>query len=209
MKTKSNYHHGDLRSVLMALAVEDISASGVEKLSLRALARRAGVSATAPFRHFADKQALLAALATQGFEDLAQRMQIGIENESDLARRFVQMGVTYVGFARDFPVHYQLMFGAVLGDFSQSQDLQRAADNAYRQLDQLLCQLVQEKNLSHDVKTLGGTVWSTVHGMASLLLNVPVAEQAMDSQPRQAVAMLSQDVEASLLILLRGITAST
>jgi AcrR family transcriptional regulator len=209
VKTKSNYHHGDLRSVLMALAVEDISASGVEKLSLRALARRAGVSATAPFRHFADKQALLAALATQGFEDLAQRMQIGIENESDLARRFVQMGVTYVGFARDFPVHYQLMFGAVLGDFSQSQDLQRAADNAYRQLDQLLCQLVQEKNLSHDVKTLGGTVWSTVHGMASLLLNVPVAEQAMDSQPRQAVAMLSQDVEASLLILLRGITAST
>ncbi len=209
MKTKSNYHHGDLRSVLMALAVEDISASGVEKLSLRALARRAGVSATAPFRHFADKQALLAALATQGFEDLAQRMQIGIENESDLARRFVQMGVTYVGFARDFPVHYQLMFGAVLGDFSQSQDLQRAADDAYRQLDQLLCQLVQEKNLSHDVKTLGGTVWSTVHGMASLLLNVPVAEQALDSQPRQAVAMLSQDVEASLLILLRGITAST
>jgi len=209
VKTKSNYHHGDLRSVLMALAVEDISASGVETLSLRALARRAGVSATAPFRHFADKQALLAALATQGFEDLAQRMQIGIENESDLARRFVQMGVTYVGFARDFPVHYQLMFGAVLGDFSQSQDLQRAADNAYRQLDQLLCQLVQEKNLSHDVKTLGGTVWSTVHGMASLLLNVPVAEQAMDSQPRQAVAMLSQDVEASLLILLRGITAST
>lgn len=136
-------------------------------------------------------------------------MQIGIENESDLARRFVQMGVTYVGFARDFPVHYQLMFGAVLGDFSQSQDLQRAADDAYRQLDQLLCQLVQEKNLSHDVKTLGGTVWSTVHGMASLLLNVPAAELALDSEPRQAVAMLSQDVEASLLILLRGITAST
>ena len=83
MKTRSKYHHGDLREVLLELAVEHIAAVGVERLSIRELARRAGVSATAPFRHFPDKLTLLGALALEGFTELANRMQIPAQRKQD------------------------------------------------------------------------------------------------------------------------------
>ena len=70
MKSRSKYHHGGLRNALVSLAVTEIARAGVEKLSLRSLARQAGVSPTAPFRHFPDKQSLLASIAIEGFGEL-------------------------------------------------------------------------------------------------------------------------------------------
>ena len=208
MKTRSKYHHGELRKVLLALAVQQIAAVGIEKLSIRELARQARVSATAPFRHFPDKLTLLAALAIDGFTELAHRMQSPAQTKQDWETQFVQLGSTYVQFAEDYPVHYQLMFGAVLGDFSKFPELQQAASNAYSMLDKLLTAIKAEEKLSVDVNLLGGLVWSTVHGMASLKLNVSPAEQSVDAPPRQAVKALTQDLHGPLQMLYRGILAA-
>ena len=106
---KSSYHHGDLADVMMRLAVSHIAAQGTEKLSLRALAREAGVSQSAPYRHFPTKRCLLAAVATQGFNILHQKMLEAIAEEPSAAARFIAMGVAYVEFALAHPTHYHLM----------------------------------------------------------------------------------------------------
>ena len=211
MKSRSKYHHGELRSALVSLAVKEIARAGVEKLSLRSLARQAGVSPTAPFRHFPDKQTLLAGIAIEGFEELARRLTETSESNAGIEERFIELGATYVGFAQDFPVHYQLMFGAVLGDFSASKELQEASAASYAVLDATLTEIKNNQQLDHDVATLGGLVWSTVHGMASLVFNVPTARmpKAADAAPRRAVKSIHEDMRAALKMVYRGITHQT
>jgi AcrR family transcriptional regulator len=208
VKSRSKYHHGELRSALVSLAVKEIARAGVEKLSLRSLARQAGVSPTAPFRHFPDKQTLLAGIAIEGFEELARRLTETSESNAGIEDRFIELGATYVGFAQDFPVHYQLMFGAVLGDFSASKELQEASAASYAVLDATLTEIKNNQQLDYDVATLGGLVWSTVHGMASLVFNVPTARmpKAADAAPRQAVKSIHEDMRAALKMVYRGIT---
>ena len=208
MKSRSKYHHGELRSALVSLAVKEIARAGVEKLSLRSLARQAGVSPTAPFRHFPDKQTLLAGIAIEGFEELARRLTETSESNAGIEERFIELGATYVGFAQDFPVHYQLMFGAVLGDFSASKELQEASAASYAVLDATLTEIKNNQQLDHDVATLGGLVWSTVHGMASLVFNVPTARmpKAADAAPRRAVKSIHEDMRAALKMVYHGIT---
>ena len=207
MKSRSKYHHGGLRNALVSLAVTEIARAGVEKLSLRSLARQAGVSPTAPFRHFSDKQSLLAGIGIEGFKELARRLTEITEANPDIEERFIELGTTYVEFAQDFPVHYQLMFGAVLGDFSTSKALQEAAASTYAVLEATLAEMKHSQELDHDVATLGGLVWSTVHGMASLVINVPTAivSSGPDDAPRQAVKSIHENMRVSLKMVYRGV----
>ena len=209
MKSRSKYHHGELRSALVSLAVKEIAWAGAEKLSLRSLARQDGVSPTAPFRHFPDKQTLLAGIAIEGFKELATRLTQMSETNAGIEERFIELGASFVGFAQDFPVHYQLMFGAVLGDFSASRELQEASASAYAVLDATLMEIKSNQQLEYDVAVLGGLVWSTVHGMASLVFNVPIAQtpKGADQAPRQAVEPIHEDMRAALKIVYLGITS--
>jgi AcrR family transcriptional regulator len=110
-KPPGRYHHGDLRAALIATATELIDAEGVEALSLRACARRIGVSSAAVFRHFADARALLTACAADGF-DLMARMVAEEQAEagSDAVDRFRAVGVAYCRFALAHPHRFRLMF---------------------------------------------------------------------------------------------------
>ena len=92
--------------------------------------------------------------------------------------------------------------------FSKFPELQQAASNAYSMLDKLLTAIKAEEKLHVDVNLLGGLVWSTVHGIASLKLNVFPAEQSLDAPPRQAVKALTQDLHGPLQMLYRGILAA-
>lgn len=199
---KSAYHHGELPQTLMGLALEHIAAHGTEKLSLRALAREAGVSPTAPYRHFATKQSLLAELATQGFSDLRRRIQKAVAGEGDSRERFVQMGVAYLDFAIENPTVYHLMFGAVLGDFSEYQQLADAGEASFAEMQNMLQQLADDTHMSYDMAMLSGVVWSGVHGMASLLLNkLDGAEKGSVSGPQQSLAAMAKDREMALRVL--------
>ena len=212
---KGNYHHGELRQLLMDLALVHIASKGTEKLSLRALAREANVSPTAPFRHFANKHALFAALATEGFLRLRDRVRVVAQTPSMVDERLLAAAMTYIEFADENPVVYQLMFGSILGDFSEFEGLgaAAAASNAYAELDKLLVEVVEVKQLPYDELVLGGLIWSAIHGFASLRLNVigqgGAKKTASELRPSQALIAMSEGLEANLKIMIDGLLAQS
>ena len=104
------YHHGDLQRALVEAAERLLEREGAASLSLRAVAREAGVSAAAPYHHFKDKNELLAAVAHQGFEELADTMRKASSQMDDPVARVNALGVAYVCFARDNRALYHLMY---------------------------------------------------------------------------------------------------
>ena len=206
---KGNYHHGELRELLMGLALARIAIDGTEKFSLRALAREANVSATAPFRHFTNKHALFAALATEGFQQLGEKVSAVTQSSESVDQRLLAAAVTYIEFAEDNPVAYQLMFGAILGDFSEFEGLSAAASGAYGALDKLLVEVVEAKQLHFDELVLGGLIWSAIHGIASLRLNVAQQDASkktpLELRPSQAIVAMSDHLEANLKIMIDGL----
>ena len=104
--TRKSYHHGDLEAALIRSAGKILEKEGLDALSLREVARQAGVSHNAPYRHFAEREALLAALAAKGFEMLAQAQQAAAAKGGLRA-----MGEAYVLFALEHPQRFRLMFG--------------------------------------------------------------------------------------------------
>ena len=110
-KPRRPYHHGNLRRALLDEALATIRAEGVDGLTLREIGARLGVSRTALYRHFADKRALLAAVATEGFRTLRQQLVAAWEEGGRGRAAFEAMGVAYVRFAVANPSHYRVMFG--------------------------------------------------------------------------------------------------
>ena len=166
------YHHGDLRKTLLDAAVEHIAREGTEGLSLRALAREAGVSPTAPYRHFENRQGLLAALATEGFEELGSRLETDAERLTrEPAIVFFEAGMTYVTYARENGVKYHLMFGDTIGDFTDHDELLAAAQACYGRFEAMLQAGIDTGVLLQiPVRELGAVVWSMVHGVAGMLI---------------------------------------
>ena len=110
MATKKAYHHGNLRAALVAAALKEIAKTGPEAFSLRNVARRAGVSAPAVYRHFADKDALLAAVAEECWDQIGVALLAAVENAPDDAlERFRATGIAYVTFAVEHPEHFRAM----------------------------------------------------------------------------------------------------
>lgn len=207
------YHHGDLHQALMVAALAQIEAEGVASLSLRALARVAGVSAAAPYRHFDSKRALLAALAQQGFEGLARRVVVTSDAQASPNERLLAISMTYVNFAIENPTSYHLMFGSVIDDFSEYEGLRNAADHSFSILLDLLRELVAHGGGGGlDLDTLGGVTWSAVHGIASLHISDMRMELykhqplvSGEHGPIPSVEALRADVEGALRLLLSGL----
>lgn len=202
------YHHGDLPGTLLKAALASIAENGVEQLSLRALARQAGVSATAPYRHFPSKRCLLAALMTQGFARLERA--VGTASAAagdDPVERLLAAGLGYIRFARDNPTAYNLMFSGVIDDFSEYAELQQASQRAYAVVLDLLEDVLALPGAPPlDVSQAGGVTWAAVHGLASLLLyghDRSVARSERDALG--SLALLEQDPETALRLLMRGI----
>jgi AcrR family transcriptional regulator len=202
------YHHGDLRDTLMEAALASIAAHGTEKLSLRALAREAGVSPTAPYRHFPSKQSLLAALAEKGFLELRARFDaVAAEPHADLEQRLLALGMAYIEFALENPTSYELMFGSVLGDFSGYESLNAAGQGCYRVLYRILEEgLSPERSPGLTATRLGGVVWAAVHGVASLMLyHRDIRDSQHPEDPRASLYGMLADPASALRILFAGI----
>lgn len=155
MATRS-YHHGDLRAALVGAAIEALE-RGEAEISLRGVAKAAGVSAMAPYRHFPDKQALLAAVAGEGFARLRDRLR-GADDHPDPARALVAQGLAYVDFARAHPALVRLMFQCA------ADDPVPGGDSAYAVLVERVAALVPDE--ARDGAAL--LCWATVHGLATL-----------------------------------------
>lgn len=166
---KKTYHHGDLEAALVAAAGQILEKEGVEALSLREVARRAGVSHSAPYRHFPERESLLAALAAEGFGMLAQAQQ-----EAASSGGLRAMGEAYVRFALANPQRFRLMFGGQVS-IAKHARLREVATKTFAGLSGALATRVPEAQGARDASI---AAWALVHGLAQLLLGDRIASEA-------------------------------
>lgn len=168
---KGAYHHGNLQAALLEAAERLLRDTGSANLSLRSVAKAAGVSHTAPYRHFADKQALLAALAEVGFGRLRDGMARAVRRHpADPRRQLVEAAVVYVRLATANPEMHHLMFGGVLPPDAADEAQQRTAAEAFEGLVRII-ENGSRAGLYGDRPPLelAATAWSLVHGLAMLV----------------------------------------
>jgi AcrR family transcriptional regulator len=171
-RTRRPYHHGDLRRALLREAVRTIREEGVEALTLRTAGRRLGVSRTALYRHFADKSALLAGVAREGFQRFTQDLLAAWEGGGRGWEGFAAMGRAYVRFALDNPSHYRVMFGGFRDLSDKDPDLHADATASFQALVDALETLQGAGEVSAgDLQPLAHYVWATVHGVAMLAID--------------------------------------
>lgn len=180
---RAPYHHGDLRAALVA-AAEALLASGAT-LSLRSVAKAAGVSHAAPYHHFANLDALLAAVATRGFQDLAADMEAA-HHGADTAATLVGHCTAYVAFALARPAAFRLMFSPLLQRKADHPALQMAADGSFQVL-----RKAAHAHVAKGADELALAGWSLAHGLASLAI-----DGALSAAP--VSTPLAQDLAAML-----------
>ncbi|UMM07866.1 TetR/AcrR family transcriptional regulator [Gluconobacter frateurii] len=161
--SRRTYHHGDLRKVLLDAAQAEIAAHGAQGLSMASLARRAGVAQSAPYRHFSDREDLLAAVATDGFERFTEAL-LEAASDGDDATALKRMAVAYLVFGEANMELYRLMFasGLVPGAAPDSA-LKRAATASFQPLlDRVAASDPEASHLSAHVR------WGQLHGLVML-----------------------------------------
>jgi AcrR family transcriptional regulator len=168
------YHHGDLRRALLQAAVETITEAGPAAVSLRDLARRAGVSHAAPAHHFGDKAGLLTAVATDGFRGLAATLGEAYRATGS----FLEVGVAYVGFAVTHRAYFEVMFRPELYH-PDDPALAQARDAARALLYPPAAEAANRPDGGNDVRA-AVAAWSLVHGLATLWLNHNLPPQLGD-----------------------------
>lgn len=175
----------DLRQRILDTAEALLESDGVAALSLREVARRAGVTHQAPYHHFADRESVLAELVTRGFDDLARRLARANDRagRADARATALASAQAYVGFAIDHPGVFRVMFRPDLCDASRFPAAKEAGGRAYGELQRLV-------RLLHGAdpdETLAGVHWSTVHGLACLIVDGPLGWGAAGLRGRRAL----------------------
>jgi len=171
------YHHGDLRRAIVKAALEILQETQSLEFSLRELARRAGVSHNAPYKHFADKRELLAAVSAAGFETLTKHMEREIAGLDNARERLFAMLRAYIGHGVENPALYSLMFGGYLGGPDRSRPAIELAEA--EKAKGLLAGVIVDGGLGHAIphtsrseRKIAGAIlacWSLVHGLTLLL----------------------------------------
>ena len=164
MTPKATYHHGDLPTALVRAAIELLEESGEAELSLRAVARRAGVSPAAPYRHYADREALVSAVAAIGYGELAERLAVAHPSPST-PEQLASVAIAYVQFALERPALFRIMFG----EPCDRDNDERVAATA--SVSQYVRATVQRTFPQTDSEALATAFWALVHGFAFLHLD--------------------------------------
>ncbi|MGW1604009.1 TetR/AcrR family transcriptional regulator [Streptomyces eurythermus] len=176
MSPAGTYHHGDLRAACLRAARELLEEDGSAGLSLRAVARRAGVSATAPYRHYADRDALVSAVAAEGYRELAGHLSEAHPAPST-PDELAAVAVAYVRFALDHPALFRAMFAEPCDPAGEERVAATAAISAY------VRGIVRAAFPGVDAEALSTTIWALVHGLAFLHL-----DGKLDSSTPEVVA---------------------
>lgn len=168
---KKSYHHGDLYNALVTAGLQILHEKNPNELSLREVAKRAGVSHTAPYRHFSDKSKLLEAIAKIGFDRLTQSLRIVAATYTDDAQQqLTEAGAVYVRLAVNDPEMTQLMFGGFFHPQSCGEAIAQSSENAFQALLDIVENGKQEGiYIDRDSMDLAVAVWSIVHGLAMLI----------------------------------------
>ena len=197
---RRSYHHGNLREALVAAALELIGEKGPAGFTFAEAARSAGVSPAAPYRHFRDRDALLADVAARGFEHFAAELEDAWNNgEPDPLTALENVGRAYLDFARKEPAYYAAMFEAQLPP-DLVRELTVAADQAFavlrRAAESLCARLPKDKRPPAMMVSLH--IWSMAHGIASLFARGDSARRKLPMPPEELL-------EAGVLVYLEGL----
>jgi len=168
--TKTAYHHGNLREELVTQGLAILESEGIAALTMREIARRLDVSATAPLHHFESKTALLAAIAAQGFRLLFELRMAALKDQREPRDRLMAVLLAYVAFAREHAALFQLMHGPEIPDKAQFPELNEAAIRSYSLLESAVADYLLAHDGSMDRRreaTLAA--WTACYGLAQIM----------------------------------------
>jgi AcrR family transcriptional regulator len=189
MKHSENYHHGNLRQALLEAAEALLVEVGIEALTWREVARRAGVSPAAPYHHFADKAALITALQRQHLAELDRRFRLVVASHHDPLVQLRELGLVYVLYAVDHPAAFRLMFrpekGSPFGGQPTETPVFGVLLEVVRACRHSRCSGVE------DTEHVAFAAWGLVHGLAALLLDGPLSVLAGDREQVRALVATS------------------
>jgi AcrR family transcriptional regulator len=197
MKAKDSYHHGDLRHEIIEEAKIWIETKDISSLSLREIARRLGVSHNAPYRHFADKESLLAAIAQMGFEKLRQWLQQVLEDDALTPEEQIKaLGIKYIEYALSNPAYYRVMYSAYLSDYQKYPSLEKAAEESFTILIETIAQGQKVGVIRPgDTRELAYVCWSLVHGISMLHLDRQLRSPEIESVEKLAKLATAMMIE--------------
>lgn len=201
---RKNYHHGDLKNALIQAGIEILAEEGVGGLSLRKVARRAGVSHAAPYAHFADKQNLIAAIASDGHKHIFERFEAIESRYADKPlQQFLNGAWTFMQFGLEAPDHYKITFsGAIQDEHSHPEFLEYSQRNMQVLRDIIeRCRSAGVLSVEHvDLETQAVGVWGLLHGLILLMIQRQLPSRMMNTiQPKDMlIAALQQIVRVPI-----------
>jgi AcrR family transcriptional regulator len=190
----NSYHHGNLREALIDSAELAIVEQAAEAMSLRALARNAGVSQTAPYRHFSDRNTLLAAVSERGYQRLIKALHGAIDSiEDDAERQVREAARCYVKFAIDNPQLFKLMFGPLLQPTLTYPELHARIRECNHLVQTMLANGIRSGSFREDdIRYLTNTAWAGIHGLATLVIDMPdLFEQHIELERQMDISVRS------------------
>jgi AcrR family transcriptional regulator len=209
LSTKRAYHHGDLRRDLLDQALRLVAEKGPAALTLRETARRAGVTEAAPYRHFRSKDALVAALAAEGFSGLLAgvRRALGRAGPRTLDR-LCALGAAYLRFAQKRPAHFRVMFGREVASSHGFPDVRERAQACFGELMREVTEAQRRGAVGgRDPAAPALALWSALHGLASLQVDGLLARQGLCGPRGCRADALARTVVQSLWTGLAGVGA--
>lgn len=176
----------DLRHRILEVSEQLLDTEGLSALSMREVARRSGVTHQAPYHHFGDREAILAALVTRGFDELTHRLAEANEQIATAGRReaAIASGMAYVGFAIDHPGLFRVMFRPELCDHSRFPGVRHSGEASHVELERMVAGV----HGPSAVEGMARVYWSQVHGLAGLIIDGPVGVQLTGAEERRGFA---------------------
>lgn len=190
---RKKYHHGDLKNALIKAGVEILSKEGINGLSLRKVAQRAGVSHSAPYSHFPDKQSLIAAISTEGFNQLYTELDsVVLAYPKNPKKQLLQGTLAYVQFALNNTDTFKIMFSGVLEKEKEYPSFVEVSRKTF-ELVVGIVQACQKAGILHAAspEMIAVAIWGQVHGIVSLALEGQISHSVLDHHTVQDIVLLS------------------